>query len=387
MHIQPFMTGPANFTHIDHTDTRLSRSTPTAPLLRLLLCLLSLGCARSDVSAQNTYIDVQYGPASLHKLDVYASAKQGSPIIILVHGGAWFGGSKTDLSALAEFLRSKGYTVASVNYRVSWQATYPANISDLACSIGFMKQKASYYNGDPDRVALIGHSAGGHLAALQGLVDSQYDSCSFVQDLSVDGVIGGAGIYSFQFQPTYEPNRILQMLGDSARYYVEAQPVYRVHAGTTTKFLLLTAIPDNIVDPRTAYEFRDTLASNHIDVTLQEFYSKNHIDMFENTTSEDSVMKAVTTFLDSLWPEEELNVPDPSEQIEISALGKHVYIATASAIRSIAAYSVAGQLLNLEWSRSEDRRSVLHLPSIAAGPLFIRVTTDRQVHTQLVRLY
>lgn len=90
------------------------------------------------------------------------------PVLLFVHGGGWTEGDKSSL--LIKFTES-GYLVASLNYRMYPNHRFPAMIEDVKCAIRFLRAHARQYNLDPDRIALIGHSAGGHLVALAGLAD------------------------------------------------------------------------------------------------------------------------------------------------------------------------------------------------------------------------
>jgi acetyl esterase/lipase len=88
------------------------------------------------------------------------------PLIIWVHGGAWLGGSKEQCPALA-YLKD-GYAVASLNYRLSQHAIFPAQIEDCKAAVRWLRAHAQNHNLDPERFAAWGASAGGHLVALLG---------------------------------------------------------------------------------------------------------------------------------------------------------------------------------------------------------------------------
>jgi acetyl esterase/lipase len=102
------------------------------------------------------------------KLDLYLppGATNPMPVIIWVHGGAWKGGSKENCPALRHLQR--GYAVASLNYRLSQHAIFPAQIEDCKAAIRWLRAHAQEHNLDPDRFAAWGSSAGGHLVALLG---------------------------------------------------------------------------------------------------------------------------------------------------------------------------------------------------------------------------
>ncbi|WP_372722133.1 alpha/beta fold hydrolase, partial [Novipirellula sp.] len=88
------------------------------------------------------------------------------PGIVLVHGGGWLKGDKTKFHALAKQLAKKGYVVAAIEYRLGYEAKFPAAIRDANAATAFVRQHAADWNIDPNRIAAVGGSAGGHLAGL-----------------------------------------------------------------------------------------------------------------------------------------------------------------------------------------------------------------------------
>jgi len=123
-----------------------------------------------DISRK--WLDLPYETLSpTQKLDLYLPEKgQGPfPLIVSIHGGAWLFGDKADLQQvpMMEGLE-RGYAVACVNYRLSEEATFPAQVQDCQAAIRFLRVNAGKYLLDPDRVAAWGPSAGGHLVALLG---------------------------------------------------------------------------------------------------------------------------------------------------------------------------------------------------------------------------
>ena len=101
-------------------------------------------------------------------LDLYLPAKAAKPmpVIAWIHGGAWRAGSKERCPALP--MSAQGYAVASINYRLTGEATFPAQIYDSKGAIRWMRAHAKEYGLDPDRIGVWGGSAGGHLVALLG---------------------------------------------------------------------------------------------------------------------------------------------------------------------------------------------------------------------------
>lgn len=91
------------------------------------------------------------------------------PLIVYVHGGAWRAGSKSDVPIGG--LLDLGFAIASVDYRLSTQARFPAQIHDIKAAIRFLRARADVFGLDAARIAIIGSSAGGHLAALVGVTN------------------------------------------------------------------------------------------------------------------------------------------------------------------------------------------------------------------------
>ncbi len=132
-----------------------------------------------DVFPQGTilYGNVPYNSDSLqkHLLDIYlpTNAKGKLPLVILIHGGGWLGNDKyADIGymkkTVAEIV-SSGFALASIDYRFSTQAVFPAQIQDCNRAVSFLYDHATKYGFDKKRFAVIGFSAGGHLASLLGL--------------------------------------------------------------------------------------------------------------------------------------------------------------------------------------------------------------------------
>ena len=117
-------------------------------------------------------IDVEYAAASVNqKLDLYLppTGTGPFPLVVWVHGGGWRNGDKLLPAGAPQFgLLARGYALASINYRFSSEATFPAQIFDVKAATRFLRSHAAEYGLDKNRIAVWGFSAGGHLAALAG---------------------------------------------------------------------------------------------------------------------------------------------------------------------------------------------------------------------------
>ncbi|MDR3609304.1 MAG: alpha/beta hydrolase [Ignavibacteriaceae bacterium] len=121
-----------------------------------------------------------YGNRNMH-LDLYSPEKKNKlcPAVLLIHGGGWRSGDKEMEIPRAQFLASKGYIAATVEYRLSIEALYPAALIDLKAAICWLKANSGLYNIDSNKIALYGCSSGGQLAALLGISNENYPDNDF----------------------------------------------------------------------------------------------------------------------------------------------------------------------------------------------------------------
>ncbi len=114
--------------------------------------------------------EMAYGSHVLQKLDFWRGPQDKAPLVIFVHGGGWKRGDKSNATgqSKAPHYRAQGYAFASINYRLVPDATVEQQASDVAAAIAYLRNNARRLGIDPDRIVLMGHSAGAHLSALVG---------------------------------------------------------------------------------------------------------------------------------------------------------------------------------------------------------------------------
>ena len=137
----------------------------------------------TNVQAQ-TYSNVVYASkSSSNKLDIYIPSTGTGPFptIVIIHGGGFSGGDKGPESRYANAMVSRGFAVACINYRLSNEAIFPAQIYDVKAAIRFLKAHASTYSMDTSKFATWGESAGGGLASLAGTSGDD----SIVEDMTM----------------------------------------------------------------------------------------------------------------------------------------------------------------------------------------------------------
>lgn len=139
----------------------------------LLIVSLALAFGATAPAARHTDIEYASVAGERLKLDVYVPEGTGPfPAVILVHGGGWTSGDKSGgpkkalIAPMETPLERAGFAWISINYRLAPKHRYPACIDDVETAIRWVKSHAGQYRFDPERIALAGESAGGHLVAL-----------------------------------------------------------------------------------------------------------------------------------------------------------------------------------------------------------------------------
>ncbi|MDO5629930.1 MAG: alpha/beta hydrolase [Mobilicoccus sp.] len=165
--------------------------------------------APPQVPVEQTDIDVVGDGKSEHLMDVHLpEVGEGPfPVVMWVHGGGWQGGDKSDVMRgediqmvqTTQFLRENGFAVAAGNYHVLPDTQFPEPMQDVAAAVRYLRAHAAELGVDPDRIALMGDSAGAHLAAMVALTADRPDLQGTLGDTStdarVDAFVGYYGLY------------------------------------------------------------------------------------------------------------------------------------------------------------------------------------------------
>jgi arylformamidase len=109
--------------------------------------------------------DIAYGDGALQKLDFYPATGPNRPLLVFIHGGYWQGGDKRDIGFIAEPYVRAGISVAVINYSLAPAAMIEHMVDEVHAALDALQQQADSLNIDTGRISLMGHSAGGHLAA------------------------------------------------------------------------------------------------------------------------------------------------------------------------------------------------------------------------------
>jgi acetyl esterase/lipase len=131
----------------------------------------------------------------------YPKTKKKKPAVIIIHGGGWRSGDRSMEIPIAQELANKGYVAVCVDYRLSTEALYPAAINDLKAAVKWIKANAVKYHIDTNKIAVMGCSAGGQLAALTGTTNNDMsfegNDCITTTNSTVQAIIDIDGTLAF----------------------------------------------------------------------------------------------------------------------------------------------------------------------------------------------
>ena len=117
-------------------------------------------------ASQPCSLDLAYGQSSGEKLDIFPAAKPGAPVLVFIHGGSWRSLDKADHSYIAPAFTAAGACVVVPNYDLCPAVTIPEITLQMVKALAWVYRNIERFGGDPKRITVAGHSAGGHLAAM-----------------------------------------------------------------------------------------------------------------------------------------------------------------------------------------------------------------------------
>lgn len=283
-------------------------------LILTISCLALLSScsveANDRVIAPFSMKTVSYVPKlhdEAHLMDLYIPAKavKPMPVILWIHGGAWLMGNKEDTPAL--FFMKSGYAVASINYRFSSAAIFPAQIEDAKAAVRWLRANADKYHLDPDRIAAFGNSAGGHLAALLGTTGDvkplEGNLGNANQSSKVQAVVDWCGPSDFisieeqgdannQLRPGDPKGPVAKLFGGlpskKPELAASASPMTFV-SNDDPPFLIMHGDHDNVVPIKQSSDFYEVLKAAKVKVVYHvvkngghNFFSPENLQIVEN---------------------------------------------------------------------------------------------------------
>lgn len=199
--------------------------------------------ATIDEDGFTVHSAIRFGPKARHALDIYVPKLRDGPlpVVVFFYGGSWRGGERADYRFAADALASRGYVAVVPDYRLFPDVRFPAFVEDGAKAVRWVLEHVADFAGDPDRLYLMGHSAGAHIAAMLTL-DESYLAAEGVPRNSIRGTIALAGPYAFYPSRTASVAPIFAHLADQNT----ARPIVFVD-GDEAPMLLLHGEDDDTV--------------------------------------------------------------------------------------------------------------------------------------------
>ncbi len=250
-------------------------------------------------------------PDSIQTLDLFVPPGPGPfPLVIWIHGGGWHSGGKESSGAqMATAFLLKGFALASLNYRLVADAPFPAQVEDCNAALAWLRQRATKYHLDPNRIGVAGHSAGAHLAALMAVTgDSPRYARNAPGDLRVqaavcwaipadlDVVRGQWPKNSFLVGPQSLARFFFPKAVYDADFAREASPSSYIHAGLPP-ILIVHGAKDDIVPVGQARAFAEGLKNAGNEVVFRVDPTHDH-----NVMTALSIREALAFFQETLMP-------------------------------------------------------------------------------------
>ncbi len=213
-----------------------------------------------------------------------ATAGHSVPVVVLVPGGAWVTADRSGLAGLAEALAAGGAAVVNVTYRAASDGVrFPAPVNDVVCAVDAAADRVRRAGAKPGPVVVVGHSAGGHLAALAALAGNRFRQGCPYPAATVTGLVGLAGAYDvgrlsdvaqplFGTSPSTDPNSWRD--GNPLTYLTGRR------ADRPLRVLLVTGGQDTEMPAVIADEFAEALTAAGHDVRLENLPQASHATIY-----------------------------------------------------------------------------------------------------------
>ncbi|MDB5177392.1 MAG: alpha/beta hydrolase [Candidatus Saccharibacteria bacterium] len=253
-----------------------------------------------DTSKLTTfYDDVQYcNDKNLRRqFDLYVPKDQRfgkSPLVVYVHGGGWSEGDRNNTiqKLYTPELAAWGIGIATIDYRLSGEAPYPAQNDDIHCAMKYLVDNSKKYGYDKTKIVIMGDSAGGHLAAMEALRKTD--------EVEFKGVIMLYGVSDLWNQiENYADKNAVKYLGDRAKETADKNSPLYANLSEAPPFLIVHGTNDTIVPSSESQAFYDKLRSKGISATYIPVAGASHAfigsDSFHEQLVRDRIMQFAST--------------------------------------------------------------------------------------------
>ncbi|WP_028548486.1 alpha/beta hydrolase [Paenibacillus sp. UNC451MF] len=248
----------------------------------------------------------------LQKMDLFIPGDNANGVgLFFIHGGGWKSGNRKHWHPVAAYFCAKGYTCVSVGYRLAPRSVYPSQIEDVRLAMSVFMERAGQYRFDPSRIAAVGSSAGGHLAALLGTINAG-DKLGWTPEMPIldtrpNTLILYYAATNLHPKDNYDNTKelIAGLFGrsdeEAAGVYESASPVDRIN-GSELNALLIHGDEDHIIPLEHSIQFRDKLLDQGGEAELVVLSSVKHgikhsIGSGVTTSAQAEALQAADRFL------------------------------------------------------------------------------------------
>ncbi len=203
------------------------------------------------------------------------------PAILIVHGGGWREGDRTQLRGYAILLARLGFVTLSTSYRLSTEAVWPAQIQDVNCALRYLRASSESLGIDPERIGISGNSAGGHLALMAGAKNKTFEGQggnnnepSHVK--AICAIYPPARIKKLDNTDPLD-NAFLALMGEEAKQsdYDKASPINYINKDYVPT-MLIHGSKDNVVSLRDTNDLYEKLIESKVPAEIHIFSEEDH---------------------------------------------------------------------------------------------------------------
>src|SRR5262245_15211096 len=218
-------------------------------------------------------------PDGKDRLDIYVpDGARNVPVIFSIHGGALEAGDRSEERFVGQRFAGAGYVTVVISYRLSPDVSHPAHIQDVAAAFAWVAGNTAPHGGDPNRILVIGHSAGAYLAMLLA-ADPRWLAAHKLSPRAIAGVAPVSGFYWVDREGV-APDRPAYVWGKDRKVWVDASPAHYLRPDMPP-LLLLDTDGDEPWRQRQKADFAAALrAAGHKDVTVYQVRGRTHMSVW-----------------------------------------------------------------------------------------------------------
>jgi acetyl esterase/lipase len=225
------------------------------------------------------YVSGAEYPGGKDRLDLYIpEGVANAPVILSIHGGALSAGDRSEESFVGRRLAAEGYLTVVISYRLSPQVSHPAHIEDAAAAFAWVKRNIEQRGGDPDRIMVIGHSAGAYLLMLLA-TDPRYLAVHKLSPSDIKGLVPVSGFFWVD-KTGVAPDRPSYVWGTDRNVWIDASPARHLRADLPPILLIDTDGDEGWRQQQNLDMAGALRAAGNKDVTLHQVKGRTHMSVW-----------------------------------------------------------------------------------------------------------